>query len=67
MHCTSCTGGATPLHIEGFHNTATDNRCPKTFPRQPCVYTAQGDLVCESPPQNKHHAAAPKKQHSSKL
>lgn len=54
MACHSCGVSRTSL-VEGFQcplqkqkAAAPDNRCPKTFPAQTCIYTTQGLLMCNS-------------------
>ena len=32
-------------------NSQTENRCPKILPTQACIYTTQGEVICNKPDQ----------------
>lgn len=67
MTCHSCNNTQTPLFYEGFEEKCPsytpnspdkNSRCPKIFPVQNCIYTAQGLMICNSKSKEIPHTTA---------
>jgi hydroxylamine reductase (hybrid-cluster protein) len=66
MSCNSCNNQSVsfsevfeekcPSYIPNVPNK--ESRCPKTFPVQNCIYTAQGLIVCNSKSKEIHNTTA---------